>query len=84
MSNTAEHPMDRRYQDTRDVIAHIREQAAALVLRVNQGRVFPAAALSAKTAEVAEAMTRKVCLDLSDQGRADLARKIRLAWETGA
>ncbi len=64
-----------------DIIAQIREQAAALARRANPGRDYTAPWFAPKAAEVAEAMTRKLCLDLADQGRPDLARKIRIAWD---
>ncbi len=64
-----------------DVIAVIREQADALVRRVNPGRDHTGAWFVPKVAEVTEAMVRKLCLDLNDQGGGDLARKIRIAWE---
>lgn len=64
-----------------DVIAQIGEQAAALVRRANPGRDYTASWFAPKAAEVAEAMTRKLCLDLAEQERPDLARKIRIAWE---
>lgn len=67
-----------------DVIAHIREQAAALVRRANPGCHCTALWFAPKAAEVAEAMTRKLCLDLTDQGRSDLARKLRIAWDRTA
>ena len=64
-----------------DVIAQIREQAAALARRANPGYDSTAPWFAPKVAEVAEAMTRKLCLDLTDQGRPDLARKLRIAWD---
>jgi hypothetical protein len=64
-----------------DVITHIRREAAALVRRVNPGCDYCGPWFAPKVAEVAEAMVRKLCLDMSDKGRADLARKIRIAWE---
>lgn len=64
-----------------DVIAQIREQAAALTRRANPGCDSTASWFALKTADVAEAMTRKLCLDLADQGRPDLARKLRIAWD---
>ena len=66
---------------TPDVIAHIRNAADAMVRRVNPGRDCSGPWFAPKVAEVAEAMTRKLCLDLVDQGRGDLARLIRIAWE---
>jgi len=66
------------------VVAHIREQAAVLVARVNPAADASSPAFAAKCAEVAEALTRRLCLDLAGQGRAELARKIRIAWERSA
>lgn len=64
-----------------DVITRIRDEADALVRRVNPGCDYSAPWFARKVAEVAETITRRLCLDLNDQGRADLARKIRIAWE---
>ena len=64
-----------------DVIAQLRDQAAALARRANPGRDSTAPWFAPKVAEVAEVMTRKLCLDLADQGRTDLARKLRIAWD---
>jgi hypothetical protein len=76
--------VDRRYPTAAEVVAHVREQAATLVARVNPGRAWAAGEYEAKTAEVAEAMVRKLALDLAERGRPDLARKIRIARERGA
>jgi hypothetical protein len=65
-----------------EVIAGIREQADMLVRRVNPGRDSASPAFAAKSREVAEVITRRLCLDLNDQDRPDLARKIRIAWES--
>ena len=64
-----------------DVITHIRNAADALVRRVNPGRDYTAPWFAPKVAETAEVMVRRLCLDFVDQGRDDLARKIRIAWE---
>lgn len=74
----------RRYRNAFDVIAGIREEAETLVWTVNPGRTWTAEDFAAKTTEVTEAMTRKVTAGLTAQGRADLARKIRIAWERSA
>lgn len=66
------------------VIAFIREQAAGLVTRVNPGCDTASPAFAAKCGEVAETLTRRLCLDLNEQDRGDLARKIRLAWDRSA
>jgi hypothetical protein len=68
---------------TPDVIAHIRDQAAALVCRVNPGGDRSSLRYALMVAAVTDAMVRKICLDLRDQGREDLARKVRTAWEGG-
>jgi len=64
-----------------DLIAHIREQADALVRKVNPGCDYSGAWFAPKVAEVAGALVRRICLDNVAEGRADLARKVRLAWE---
>lgn len=64
-----------------DVIVQIREQATALARRANPDCDSTAPWFAPKAAEIAEAMTRKLCLDLVDQGRSDLARKLRIAWD---
>lgn len=64
-----------------DLIADIREQAEALVRRVNPGCDYAGAWFAPKVAEVAEVIVRRVCLGNVAEGRAGLARKIRLAWE---
>jgi hypothetical protein len=73
--------MATHYDSAADVIAHVRRQADALVRDVNPGRDYAGDWFAPKVAEVTEAMVRKLCLDLNDQGREDLARKIRIAWE---
>jgi hypothetical protein len=70
--------------DALDVIAVIYRKAGELTARVNPGADVTAPAFAAKRAEVAEVITRRLCLNLNDQGRADLARKIRLAWDRSA
>jgi len=67
-----------------DVITQICQQADALVRRVNPGRDYTGSWFAPKVAEVAEEMTRRLCLDLVGQGRSDLALKIRIAWEMSA
>jgi hypothetical protein len=67
-----------------DVITGIRDMADAMVRKVNPGCDYTGPWFAPKVAETAEAMTRKVCLDLKDKGRADLARLIRIAWERTA
>lgn len=69
---------------TPDVIDHIRTQADTLVRRMNPGCDYSGPWFAPKVTEVAEAGARKICLDLIGQGRADLARKIRLAWDASS
>jgi hypothetical protein len=69
------------YESTSDVISHVRRQADALVRRVNPGCDHDGAWFAPKVAEVTEAMVRRLCAGLNDLGRADLSRKIRIAWE---
>lgn len=64
-----------------DVIDRIRAEADALVRRVNPGQDYSAQWFAPKVAEVAETFTRRLCLNLVDLGRPDLARVIRIAWE---
>jgi hypothetical protein len=70
--------------DALDVIAVIYRKSGELVARVNPGANPASPAFAAKRAEVAEAVTRRLCADLNGQGRADLSRKIRLAWDRSA
>jgi hypothetical protein len=70
--------------DALDVIAVIYRKARELTARVNPGADVTTQAFAAKRTEVAEVITRRLCLDLNDQGRGDLARKIRLAWNRSA
>lgn len=69
------------YESAADVVAHVRRQADTLVRDVNPGRDYSGDWFALKVAEVTEAMIRKLCLDLAGQGRQDLARKVRIAWE---
>jgi hypothetical protein len=67
--------------DAPDVIDHIRSEAGKLVRRVNPGCDYAGPWYAPKVAEVADVMVRRICLSAVDTGRADLARKIRIAWE---
>lgn len=64
-----------------DVITFINTQADELVRRVNPGCDYTGPWFGPKVAEVAETLTRGLCLTLNDQGRSDLSRLIRIAWE---
>ena len=66
---------------TTGLIAHIRSEAAVLVRRANPGCDYSRPWFAPKVDEVAETMVRRLCLDNAAAGRADLARKIRTAWE---
>lgn len=82
MSNaghTAKPLPDREYRTASDAIAHIREQAALLVLRVNEGRAWTGTEFADKTAEVYAAMLAKLTANLTGTGRADLAAIIMAA-----
>jgi hypothetical protein len=70
--------------NTADVITRIKAEADAMVRRVNPGCDYTGPWFAPKVAEVAETLTRRLCLDLNDQGRGDLARLIRIAWERSA
>lgn len=67
-----------------DLIGHIKSEADAMVRRVNPGCDYTGPWFAPKVAEVAETLTRRLCLDLNEQGRPDLARKIRIEWERSA
>jgi hypothetical protein len=72
------------FRDADGAVTYIHGQSRAMVLKANPGFAWAPGQLDAKTAEVAEVLTRRLCLDLIDQGRADLARTIRIAWEKAA
>ncbi len=68
--------------DARDVIRHIRTEAAALVRRVNQGCTGAEPWFPAKVAEVTEALVCRLIAELQfGLARPDLARKIERAAE---
>jgi hypothetical protein len=73
--------MAARYRTAADVISHARRQADALVRAVNPGRDFDGDWFAPKLAEVTKAMVRRLRAGLNDLDRADLSRKVRLAWE---
>jgi hypothetical protein len=59
-----------------DLHAHIREQAAALVRRVNEGRDLSPEQFTAKTDEVHRVLFDRLTDDLVAMGRSDLALKL--------
>jgi hypothetical protein len=67
-----------------DVITRIKQEADALVRRVNPDCDYTGPWFAPKVAEVAETITRRLYLNLTDQARPDLARLIRIAWERSA
>ena len=80
MTATASQPQARIYRTSADLVSHIREQAATLVRNVNPGMRHSGPAFDAKVAEVADAMARRLCQMNTDNGRPDIARQIRIAW----
>ena len=79
---TATASQGRIYKTSADLAAHIRETAATVVRNVNPGREHSGPAFDAEVAEVADAMARKLCRINTEAGRPDIARQIRLAWES--
>ncbi|HMH92539.1 MAG TPA: hypothetical protein VK586_15815 [Streptosporangiaceae bacterium] len=82
MSNTIETAV--QGGDALDALAVVYRKAGELTARVNPGADVTSPAFAAKRAEVAEVITRRLCADLTGQGRPDLSRKIRLAWNRSA
>jgi hypothetical protein len=68
--------------NARNVIRHIREEAAVMVRRVNQGCTGAEPWFPAKVAEVTAALVCRLIAELMfGLGRLDLARKIERAAE---
>lgn len=79
MKNSTAPLMDRRYRDIGDVLAHVAEQAALAVRRVNEGRTYTDEQFKAAVERTRQAMLGKLIRDLEAMGRGDLAGKITKA-----